>query len=149
MLNIGDAINILIPVNGEQIAIPGIAVGQAYFADRINRATGSKVPTQMVDVVSWHNVPADRARAGQAFSYYQLRPQSTYFMEYRTEACPELDELTADELKAKVDESRASLPARAVQQNPSTGQAIKTKISTPIVFDETRAPAKEKVAASA
>jgi len=104
-----EAINVLIIVNGKRIAVPGITTCDEYTADRISRTTGSPVPTNFVDVISHHVVPAENSRNGQERVYFKHQRQSAAFMSYRTEAVPALDELTADELLANVQKSLAEI----------------------------------------
>lgn len=109
MLRANTPVYFTIPVGGERIAVPGITTCDSFIADRPNRNTGSMVPTEFVEVMSYHDIPANRSRTGQARKYYKHQRQSVYFMTLRRERVPELDDLTTDELWAKVEQSAGEI----------------------------------------
>ena len=93
MFQANEAVFVHIIVNGQRVEVPGITAGDEFTADRVNRNTGSLVPTQFVDVVTYHTIPADQSRTGKARTYWKHSRQSAAFMGYRTIAVPELDDL--------------------------------------------------------
>jgi hypothetical protein len=110
-----EAVNVRIIVNGAPVLIPGITASDEYTADRVSRTTGSPIPTQYVDVLTFHDVPADQSRSGNARKYWKMQRQSASFMGYRTNAVPELDDLTAEELLAHVEQSLAEIQSATVR----------------------------------
>lgn len=128
MFHAGEAVNVNIIVNGERIAVPGITTSDEYTADRISRTTGSSIPTQYVDVITYHDVPADQSRNGSARKYYKEQRQSAAFMDYRTVAVPALDDLTAEELRTNVAKSLAEVQQQSVRVRAALAEnAVKPK----------------------
>jgi hypothetical protein len=117
-------VHIVIAQTGERVTIPAITTGDEYTGTRVNKVTQREVPTQYVEAITWHDVQANQSRTGVARKYYKEQRQSVAFMSYRTEGCPELDDFTLDELRAKVMESSleiqgltAGRPAAVVPAN--------------------------------
>jgi hypothetical protein len=111
----GDLVWVNIPVNGETIAIPGICSGNEFTAPRQTRS-GATLDAQWVNVITYHAVPADRAKStnGEAFSYFKEQRQAAFFMRHRDEPVKELDNFDSwDDLRAEVQKSADALQARA------------------------------------
>lgn len=133
MFNRGDSVFVMIPVNGQQIAVPGICKNDEYEGIRRTR-DGSPVPASFVDVISYHEIPAEAAKKtpGQAFAYYKVQRQSAFFMTLRSTEVEALDTFTEAELEAKCEESRLAAVERVT---PKTGpsDSARNRFNTPLL----------------
>lgn len=147
MFQANEAVSVNIIVNGERIAVPGITTGDEYTADRVSRTTGSPIPTQYVDVITYHDVPASQSRNGNARKYWKHQRQSAAFMEYRIVAVPELDNLTAQELLAEVQRSLAEVQQTSVRVRTALIENAADAVKPKAVFGQTTLGLGEPVAA--
>lgn len=141
----GDPVIVSIPSrSGEPIDIPGICVSDEYPGEYTSRATGQKRPNVQIDVVTYHEVPAELASDGVAKTFFKRQPQSTNFMTLRTSECQLLDAKSLDELEAAVVASTRELQMRT---RPVASGPVKTALQRPaaavtaITREEASAPA--------
>lgn len=143
-----DAIVVTIIVGGQQVAVPGIACADSYWGTRSNRHTGATIPTEYVDAITFHDIPADQSRSGEARTYYKRAPQSAAFTELRTEAVPAIDDLTADELLAKVAASLAAIQQQTVRSRAAMAESTADAVRPKAVFGGAAAPSPAAQAAA-
>lgn len=106
-------------VNGTPVNVAGITTSQEWTVNRLNRNTGRTSPTQYVEVLSYHDVPASMSRSGKARNFYKVSPQATTFMSPRAESVKGLDDLTDEQLWAAVAKSAKELQEQTATTAPA------------------------------